>query len=1407
MEFYEHFLILVPLVVIIVSVLFFCLFMKETSYDEVLAKQKKDLKLPSTKVDKKKIDKKKNKKKETQNGNLHESDSEPAIRDFDLGDALSSEEEHVVPAPVIPTENTPNVRERKKKDKKQPKPVVEEPVNKEVNGTKVPVKKPEPIPVTKQPTPPPPPPPETTGSKKKQGQKKQKNGRDDSPVTPEPKTEQVVPSKKQEAVIPLAEVKPQESGSGKKTASKKKQKVECAPALVDEPLIQPTVYIPLMDNSEPVVVEKKEVVNFQKPVVTEVVQKSGGKKGKNVTDKGERKENAEVKFKDFLSTMKNLIFSDNEAMSVVEMLKERSSSVKELVNKANKGDSAALLRLQEKDKLLSAAKDDAAVLKEQFRQLSQELVTEKQKSNMVEAKARERISLLEKEHGVLQSKIHSGYQEAQNMQVKFQKVHDQLESQITHLKQENGILRDAVSSATNQMESKQSNELNKLRQDYARLVKELNDKNSCLAQEEMQKKNHEQTAAGLKTQMQDAERRWEEVESYLRKRMSDLEMGQQDLQAKLMSKEAEVQSLHSKLTDTIVTNQQMEQRILQLMDERPDDGLQMQMQDLRKQNEALNLQIQKYHSQIQAQSSASVIVEELQKKFVEKEMEVKKMEESFVLERANYANNGEELKDLRKQNESLNVQLQNYIAQIQTQASASVIAKQLQKTIEEKDKEIKQVKDAVALEQANFANSGEELKTLQRENISLKAELQKIQSTKSEQSAAAKMLEQMEKSIVEKDGKIKALEERLQFELVKVINTIEEHKALQNINNELQSQLKRLQEQPQDQANKEVLAQMEKSLQEKDEKLKTVEELLETGLIQVANKEEDLRLLRDENASLRMDLQNFKAQHNDQVAFTSSVVEDLKNAIQEKDGKIKSLEELLQAGQLKADKEGRTVQELTKEIEALKESLASSQLEKAEQVSTTAQVRALQNELRSKEENLKGIEERFNEREKVILEKERQIEDLQKESQQLKIHIEEVQQNLQQQGSSSPGEQELQRLVQQHNEKIKGMEAALSEREANLTVTTQELKGLKKENEILKIQACELQKKHDEQLRQVSSVAKGEELIEAIAAKDKKITELLAELEDQKSAVEQQRKKNNDLREKNWKAMEALASTEKMLQERVNKTAKERPQNTGENEAREILQKIFPTVSVASTLRHCEWIQEFEKAAKVCLHESGGAEKVKELEQKLKEGEEIHTLLQLECEKYKSVLAETEGILQRLQRSVEEEEGRWKVKLEESQNELRELFKEKEHLETELEKAENERATYVSEVRELKDLLTELQRKLDDSYSEAVRQNEELTLLKTQLNETLQKLEGEQTERQKVANDLHEAQKSLDLIQLEILKGTSDPNVIENSDISPATDEQQKKEKISSSLSQTVTQLQQCLQQLTKGREHFQVIG
>lgn len=56
-----------------------------------------------------------------------------------------------------------------------------------------------------------------------------------------------------------------------------------------------------------------------------------------------------------------------------------------------------------------------------------------------------------------------------------------------------------------------------------------------------------------------------------------------DLQSKFVAKENEVQSLHSKLTDTLVSKQQLEQRLMQLMESEQkrvnkEESLQMQLQ-------------------------------------------------------------------------------------------------------------------------------------------------------------------------------------------------------------------------------------------------------------------------------------------------------------------------------------------------------------------------------------------------------------------------------------------------------------------------------------------------------------------------------------------------------------------------------------------------------------------------------------------------------------------------------------------------------------------------------------------------------------------------------------------------------------------------------------------------------------
>ncbi|NP_001389621.1 kinectin isoform 8 [Homo sapiens] len=1304
MEFYEsaYFIVLIPSIVITVIFLFFWLFMKETLYDEVLAKQKREQKLIPTKTDKKKAEKKKNKKKEIQNGNLHESDSESVPRDFKLSDALAVEDDQVAPVPLNVVETSSSVRERKKKEKKQ-KPVLEEQVIKESDASKIPGKKVEPVPVTKQPTPP----SEAAASKKKPGQKKSKNGSDDQ----DKKVETLmVPSKRQEA-LPLHQETKQESGSGKKKASSKKQKTENV--FVDEPLIHATTYIPLMDNADSSpVVDKREVIDLLKPDQVEGIQKSGTKKLKTETDK----ENAEVKFKDFLLSLKTMMFSEDEALCVVDLLKEKSGVIQDALKKSSKGELTTLIhQLQEKDKLLAAVKEDAAATKDRCKQLTQEMMTEKERSNVVITRMKDRIGTLEKEHNVFQNKIHVSYQETQQMQMKFQQVREQMEAEIAHLKQENGILRDAVSNTTNQLESKQSAELNKLRQDYARLVNELTEKTGKLQQEEVQKKNAEQAATQLKVQLQEAERRWEEVQSYIRKRTAEHEAAQQDLQSKFVAKENEVQSLHSKLTDTLVSKQQLEQRLMQLMESEQkrvnkEESLQMQVQDILEQNEALKAQIQQFHSQIAAQTSASVLAEELHK------------------------------------------------------------------VIAEKDKQIKQTEDSLASERDRLTSKEEELKDIQNMNFLLKAEVQKLQALANEQAAAAHELEKMQQSVYVKDDKIRLLEEQLQHE---ISNKMEEFKILNDQNKALKSEVQKLQTLVSEQPNKDVVEQMEKCIQEKDEKLKTVEELLETGLIQVATKEEELNAIRTENSSLTKEVQDLKAKQNDQVSF-ASLVEELKKVIHEKDGKIKSVEELLEAELLKVANKEKTVQ-----------------------LSITSKVQELQNLLKGKEEQMNTMKAVLEEKEKDLANTGKWLQDLQEENESLKAHVQEVAQHNLKEASSASQFEELEIVLKEKENELKRLEAMLKERESDLSSKTQLLQDVQDENKLFKSQIEQLKQQN---YQQASSFPPHEELLKVISEREKEISGLWNELDSLKDAVEHQRKKNNERQQQ----VEAV-----------------------ELEAKEVLKKLFPKVSVPSNLSYGEWLHGFEKKAKECMAGTSGSEEVKVLEHKLKEADEMHTLLQLECEKYKSVLAETEGILQKLQRSVEQEENKWKVKVDESHKTIKQmqssftsseqelerlrsenkdienLRREREHLEMELEKAEMERSTYVTEVRELKDLLTELQKKLDDSYSEAVRQNEELNLLKAQLNETLTKLRTEQNERQKVAGDLHKAQQSLELIQSKIVKAAGDTTVIENSDVSPET-ESSEKETMSVSLNQTVTQLQQLLQavnqQLTKEKEHYQVL-
>ncbi|KAJ0009057.1 hypothetical protein NQD34_016472 [Periophthalmus magnuspinnatus] len=1246
----QYLLILAPSLVIALMFLFFWLFMKETSYDEVLAKQKRDLKLPAAKPDtRKKTDKKKSKKKESATvgggGGGGGGESEEDVRDFEVADVSNSsplemEEEPIIqptPSPVpaayappVSAEPPAGLRERKKNKKNKnaaattmTPAIIEEP---EVNGTKqVSIKAEAPVSESKQPTPPSPhiqaevqvlvqsaspvqaqqTPPPSSGKKKKK-QKAEPVPVDDQ--LQEAKPEQAPVSAKKEAPI-VAETKavdgapPPSTGGKKKNA--KKQKTE-------------PVEEPLADSPVPTNHQATNNDNVPPP-------KSSGKKPKNETDK----ENTGVKLKELLSGLSGLALSDAEVVSVLSLLGEKSPNALNAWHKtAARPDPAE----QERERLFNTLQEEASIAKDKVKQLSQELQVEKQKTGRVEAMMREQRAAMEKELGGMQAKAQGSYQELQTMQIKFQQVREQLESQISRLQQENGILRDAVSSATNQMESKNSAELNKLRSEYASMRNELAENKSKLQQEEHQRVSlevsYKQNVSQLEAQLQDAKRRWEELQNFLHSVSSDrekLQASNQDLHTQLLAvetemnnKNKEIQTLHSSLTEAMVSKEGLEQKVMGLLEasqhSTADDSMQARIQDLVNENKNLQVQNEMLQAQISSQANHVSHIEELQKLLADKELQRKSLEDNLNAERSSGASRETDMQALHNENMTLKAQLQNLQAQISEQVSAQLLF-----------------------------------------------------------------------------------------------------------------------------------------VQEKEESMKTVEGLLEKGLIEVANKEEELKASREEAEALKQEIDALKKQL-EQVRFSEdfSCCPFLCSVVLERDQKVESLQEALQTAQ-----DNSSV--LEKRAESLEQTLAAVQAE-LEQLRQTP----------SPEESTDSSA---------------QIQDFQ---QQLLAK-----------------DQEIHRLG------------------AELEARTKELSETLEQQQQVRHCFSKLRKKNNQTF------------CFRLSVKEQQISDLQGQLVELRDLVELHRRKNNELREKNWSAMEALSATESMLHGKLSKSVKEKEEALAlsQAECRDVLHRLLPHVPLPSEKNHQEWLCKFEKAvsevpAAQPTPVSGDYE---ELTDKLKEAEESQKILQKDCETYKKVLAETEGILQRLQSSVEQEESRWKQKLEVSQGELKEmtqkateleqeierltdggdlenLRREKQHLESELERAERESATYVTEVRELKDLLTELQTRLDGSYTEAIRQNEELNLLKTQLTETLSKLETEETERQRVAANLYKAQQSVDLIQGELSKVSENADeLIENSTLSSQNEETERKEKMTAGLNQTVSELQLLLQavsqQLTKGPE------
>ncbi|XP_048125425.1 ribosome-binding protein 1a isoform X3 [Alosa alosa] len=743
--------------------------MKETSYEEALAKQRQELnKIQPQRADKRKKDKaldkrsRGKKKDDKPNGKLPDTDTATP----DLSEAETPAEP--------PT----------------PEPVVV-----------APVPAPTPAPLAAAPAPAPvvaaAPAPPVSAAPPRAAQV-------EAPAAPSPKDKR----KKEKKVAKVEPAQTQQAAAPKPAPAKPEVVVKEVPVMAVPP-------VGAQKSAPPAAPAVAAPTKAEEPKAEAPSKKKGGSKKKAepaavATDSVDAA--LYLPYKALVSTVKSMMFSEGEAQQLIEILSEKSG-VGTWHTATQKGDPVAVLKkqLEEREKQLTAEQQDATAAKNRLREMTKELSTEKSKVAQTEARLTAQLSAREQEMVALQARMQASYQdhmaETHKYKTKVQSLQDQLDkgpsAQMARLQQENSILRDALNQATSQTESKQNAELAKLRQECAKLSKEVGEKSEALQADEHIRKGLEAKVAAAENQLSQLQagrasselalqRRLEEVSEELRASQStsrslqaQLEQGKQegttltDLQERVSSAEAAleerevlVKALEEKLTQAELEKTQLEDQVgsihvlLEASQSREEDDGHMQTESA--------AELEQVKNSLKEKESQLAALEEQLKQFAEMKTDsitsavanTTEAEQAPSQEQQSLtASLAEELRSLKEEMERKNISNAEMTGEMET---LRVSLKERESLLASLEAELQQAKEEKA-SVSSQADSKAELEALQnslrereRQVVDLEEELKQAKSSADLLPDHTADLASLQSSLTERDALVTSLKQELQ---------------------------------------------------------------------------------------------------------------------------------------------------------------------------------------------------------------------------------------------------------------------------------------------------------------------------------------------------------------------------------------------------------------------------------------------------------------------------------------------------------------------------------------------------------------------------------------------------------------------------------------------------------------------
>lgn len=392
-------------------------------------------------------------------------------------------------------------------------------------------------------------------------------------------------------------------------------------------------------------------------------------------------------------------------------------------------------------------------------------------------------------------------------------------------------------------------------------------------------------------------------------------------------------------------------------------------------------------------------------------------------------------------------------------------------------------------------------------------------------------------------------------------------------------------------------------------------------------------------------------------------VKELRQELNQQLARVQQQEKSLKAQQKVTEEQTAQLQRLRDETRQLQQRVHQLEAE-LQQASASVCERVRSKEQELEQAHREALEREQQEAEARLAQVQQQLQATEATCSQLRQRLDQEAQNLAAQRNASEGK--VKELSKVHQLELEAERADHQRRLAALEQRCQEQAHLAEE---LRARLAEAVQTHS---REVSELSRKKAEAEAAAegAEQRLAQAHEAAVEELRRELDDQRAKNNDLRTKNWEAVEAMRAAERKAEAQAANFIKElevlkashakdvesvRQLLTEEQQKkeRELLKRLLPAVKVDGGLSHADWLVHFEREHQQQQQPRGDhrplsastySQTVADDSERLQHLSAANTKLEKEVSHYKQVLSQTEDILQNLQRSVEEEEKRWHEK-------------------------------------------------------------------------------------------------------------------------------------------------------------------